>query len=169
MDTSINVNNILQNVLIPTEVKDEFPEERVLSVEWPTETLKTSDERIVLIKNGVEAPTAYCEWVHEPDASSRTRLAFRIVSANGELNEQIGFVLDNEKGYRFTGPDHIRLRQGRLDMTLLDFLYNYPLIVRYVSLKELEGDLLRADQYGSGPNRGTSAAPVELGRRRHQR
>jgi len=142
LDTSINVNNILQNVLIPTEVKNEFPNERVLSVEWPAETLKTSDERIVLVKNGVEVPMAYCEWEHEPDASSRTRIAFRLVSVNGELNEQIGLELDDEKGYRFTGPDNIRIKQGRLDMRLLDFLYNYPLVVRYVSLKELEGDLL---------------------------
>ncbi|MEZ0171094.1 DEAD/DEAH box helicase [Microvirga sp. TS319] len=142
LDASIDVNNILQNVLIPTEVKDEFPDERILSVEWPAETLKTSDEKIVLVKNGIEVPMAYCEWEPEPEASTRTRLAFRLVSANGALNEQVGLLLDNEKGYRFTGPDHIRIRQGRLDMALLEFLYDYPLVVRYVSLKELEGDLL---------------------------
>lgn len=142
LDETINVNNIIQNVLIPTEVETEFPNETVLSVEWPAETLKTSDERILLVKNGVQTPMAFCEWVHEPEDSTRTRIAFRLVSAGGELNDRISLELDPSKGYRFSGPSHIRIKQGRLDMALLDFLYDYPLVVRYVSLKELEGDLI---------------------------
>lgn len=142
LDDTINVNHILQNVLIPTEVDAEFPDETVLSVEWPAETLKTSDERIVLVKNGIQIPMAFCEWVNEPENSTRTRIAFRLVSAGGELNERISLELDAAKAYRFSGPGHIRIKQGRLDMALLDFLYDYPLVVRYVSLKELEGNLI---------------------------
>jgi hypothetical protein len=143
LDATIDVNKILQNVLIPTEIENEFPQgETVLSVEWPAETLKTSDERISLMKHGIQVPMAYCEWISEPDASSSTRLAFRLVSGGGELNDQFALELDPDKGYRFTGSGEVRIRQGRLDMALVDFLYDYPLIVRYVSLKELEGDLL---------------------------
>jgi superfamily II DNA or RNA helicase len=142
LDETIDVNKILSNVLIPKEVKGEFPDETVLSVEWPAETLKTSDERIILVKNGVEVPMAFCEWNYEPEASSRTRLAFRLVSASGELNESFGLEFDDVRGYRFVGPADVRIRHGRLDTNLTDYLYDYPLLVRYVSLKELEGDLL---------------------------
>lgn len=142
LDDTIDVNRILSNVLIPKEVKDEFPNETVLTVEWPAETLKTSDERISIVKQGVKLPMAFCEWAYDHAASSRTRLTFRLVSASGELNDTISLELDSERGYRFTGSDDIRIRQGRLDMRLIDYLYDYPLVVRYVSLKELEGDLL---------------------------
>lgn len=152
IDPTVNVDRIIQNVLIPQVVDGAFPAEQVLSVEWPAETLKTSDERILIMKNGIEVPMAYCEWEHEPDASTPDRIAFRLLSAGGELNEGIALELDAEKGYRFTGPDHVRIRQGRLDMALLDYLYDYPLVVRYVSLKELEGDLLY-EQTNTAPAR----------------
>lgn len=152
IDPTVNVDRIIQNVLIPQVVDGAFPAEQVLSIEWPAETLKTSDERILIMKNGIEVPMAYCEWEHEPDASTPDRIAFRLLSAGGELNEGIALELDAEKGYRFTGPDHVRIRQGRLDMALLDYLYDYPLVVRYVSLKELEGDLLY-EQTNTAPAR----------------
>ena len=153
LDPAINVDKILHNVLIPTEVKTAFPDERVLSVEWPAETLKTSDERIVLCKDGRQVPMAYCQWEHEAEASSSTRLAFRLVSARGEFNDRVELVLDAVRGYRFVGPENIRLRQGRLDVPLPDYLYDYPLVVRYVSLKELEGDLVYQQ---------TSTAPARI-------
>ena len=154
LDASIDVNKILQNVLVPKEVKGEFPDEHVLSVDWPVETLKTSDERILLVKHGIQVPMAYCEWAHEPEASSRTRIVFRLMSAGGELNDRFALELDPDRGYRFAGVDHVRIRQGRLDMALVDFLYDYPLVVRYVSLKELEGDLLYEQTSGA-------PAPIE--------
>lgn len=153
LDPNINVDKIIQNLLIPTVVKGAFPTGQVLSVEWPAETLKTSDERILIVKNGIEVPMAYCEWEHEPDASTSDRIAFRLVSAGGELNDSIALELDDEKGYRFTGAGHIRLKQGRFDTALVDYLYDYPLVVRYVDLKELEGDLLYEQ---------TNAAPARI-------
>jgi superfamily II DNA or RNA helicase len=152
VDDNIDVSQIVQNVLIPKEVTTAFPDETVLTVEWPSETLKTSDERIVIVRSALQVPMAFCEWVHEPDRSTLTRLAFRLVSAGGELNEEIAMELDPVRGYRFTGSSELRIKQGRLDMALLDYLYDYPLVVRYVSLKELEGDLLY-EQNDSAPAR----------------
>jgi len=142
LDPKIDVDKILQNLLIPTEVKDEFPDEQILSVDWPTETLKTSDERIALVKDGVEVPMAYCEWQHDPAKSNRTRIAFQLVSACGTFDDQFSLEFDLLKGYRFVGSERIRIKHGRMDRALIEYLYDYPLLIRYVSLKELEGDLL---------------------------
>ncbi|QOZ51547.1 DEAD/DEAH box helicase [Bradyrhizobium sp. CCBAU 53338] len=142
IDETIDASKIIDNVLIPVEVKDKFPEEQVLSVEWPPELLKTSDERIFVVKGDQEVATAFCEWSFDEENSTATKLAFRLISSSGELDEQVSLKLDASKGYRFEGAPGVSFKSGRLTMALTDYLYNYPLLVRYVSLKELEGDLL---------------------------
>lgn len=143
LDPTIDVDQILQNLLVPTEIENEFPGEQILSVDWPTELLKTSDERVVLVKDDTAVvPMAYCEWQHDPTTSSRTRIAFRLVSACGKLDDSFSLELDPDRGYRFVGPERIRIKHGKMDRVLTEYLYDYPLLVRFVSLKELEGDLL---------------------------
>ena len=142
IDETIDPSQIIENVLIPVEVKDKFPEETVLSVEWPPELLKTSDERVFVVKGDQEVATAFCEWSFDEENSTATKLAFRLISSSGELDEQVSLKLDANKGYRFEGAPGVGFKSGRLAMALTDYLYNYPLLVRYVSLKELEGDLL---------------------------
>ncbi len=142
IDESIDASKIIENVLIPMEVKEKFPAERVLSVEWPPELLKSSDERVFVVKGNLEIATAFCEWSFDEENSTPTNLAFRLISSSGELDEQVSLKLDATKGYRFEGALGVSFKSGRLFMALTDFLYNYPLLVRYVSLKELEGDLL---------------------------
>lgn len=135
-------NAILDNVLIPVEVKEKFPDERVLSVEWPPELLKTSDERVFVVKGDQETATAFCEWSFDEQNSTSTKLAFRLVSSSGDLDVQVVLRFDASKGYRFDGAPGVSFKSERLVMSLTDYLYNYPLLVRYISLKELEGDLL---------------------------
>ncbi|HEV7258539.1 MAG TPA: DEAD/DEAH box helicase family protein [Bosea sp. (in: a-proteobacteria)] len=143
LDPTIDVDQILQNLLVPTEIENEFPDEQILSVDWPTELLKTSDERIMLVKDDAAGvPMAHCEWQHDPASSTRTRIAFRLVSACGKLDDPFLLELDADRGYRFVGPERIRIKHGKMDRVLTEYLYDYPLLVRYVSLKELEGDLL---------------------------
>jgi superfamily II DNA or RNA helicase len=142
IDETIDASRILDNVLIPVEVKETFPREQVLSVEWPPELLKVSDERVFVVKGAQEIPTAFCEWSFDEENSTETRLAFRLVSSSGDLDEQVVLGLDAGRGYRFEGAAGVTFKSGRLDMPLTDYLYDYPLLVRYVSLKELEGDLL---------------------------
>ncbi|MGY4595654.1 superfamily II DNA or RNA helicase [Bradyrhizobium sp. GM22.5] len=141
VDETIDASRILDNVLIPVEVKEKFPEEQILSVEWPPELLKTSDERVFIVRGEQEIATAFCEWSFDEDNSTSTALSFRLISSS-DLDERIVLKLETGRGYRFEGATGVRIRSGRLDMPLTDYLYDYPLLVRYVSLKELEGDLL---------------------------
>lgn len=144
IDETIDVTQILRNVLIPIEVTDRFPDETILSVEWPHETLKTTDERFFVSKRDDEqVPMAACEWHHDPEVSSPDRLAFRLVSAAGELNERVWLRLDAEKGYLFESDEkNLRMKCGREYRPLAEYLQDNPLMVRYVSLKELDGNLL---------------------------
>lgn len=142
IDETIDASRIIDNVLIPVEVKDNFPEELVLSVEWPPELLKTSDERVLIAKDDREIATAFCEWEFDEEKSTSTELMFRLISSVGDLEERLSLTLETGRGYRFEGAPGVRIKSGRLNMPLCDYLYDYPLLVRYVSLKELEGDLL---------------------------
>jgi len=142
IDETIDATRILDNVLIPVEVKEQFPDERILSVEWPPELLKTSDERVLIVKDDREIATAFCEWSFDEETSTLTELSFRLISSTGDLDERVVLQLEPGRGYRFAGAADVKIKSGRLEMPLSDYLYDYPLLVRYVSLKELEGDLL---------------------------
>lgn len=142
IDETIDATRILDNVLIPVEVKENFPREQILSVEWPPELLKTSDERVFIVKDDQEVATAFCEWSFDEDNSTSTDLSFHLISSIADLDERVVLELEAGRGYRFEGAAGVRIRSGRLNMPLSDYLYDYPLLVRYVSLKELEGDLL---------------------------
>lgn len=71
IDETIDASRILDNVLIPVEVKDKFPEEQILSVEWPPEILKTSDERVFIVQGEQEIATAFCGWSFDEDIPHR--------------------------------------------------------------------------------------------------
>lgn len=142
IDDSIDASKILDNVLIPIEIKNSFPGEQILSVEWPPELLKTSDERVLVVKDGLEVAMAFCEWTPEEASAGSDELSFRLISSVGDLDERIVLRLMPERGYQFEGPANLRIKSGRLDLTISDYLNDYPLLVRYVSLKELEGNLL---------------------------
>ncbi|WP_244550852.1 DEAD/DEAH box helicase family protein [Bradyrhizobium sp. Rc3b] len=142
IDETIDSAQILGNVLIPREVEGAFPAEGVLSVEWPPELLKVSDERVFVLKGDRQVATAFCEWTFDEEASSATELAFRLTSAIEDLNEDIRLRFDAERGYRFVGGSDLKIKNGAMERPLVDYLYDYPLVVRYLDLTELEGDIL---------------------------
>jgi len=143
IDASIDIAKIIPNVLIPKEIGDSFPNEEILSVEWPPELLKSGDDRIVLAKGEVEVTLAFCDLVVDDERTNATQLAFRIVSDVKPIEESLLLEIDKEKGYRFTCSDQgLTVRAGRSESPVAEFLNDYPLLVRYISLKELEGNLL---------------------------
>jgi len=119
-----------------------FPAEGVLSVEWPPELLKVSDERVFVLKGDRQVATAFCEWTFDAEASCATELAFRLTSSIEDLNEDVRLSFDAERGYRFAGGSDLKIKNGAMERLLLDYLYDYPLVVRYLDLTELEGDIL---------------------------
>ena len=112
-------------------------------MEWPPELLKSGDDRIVLAKGEVEVTLAFCDLVVDDERTNATQLAFRIVSDVKPIEESLLLEIDKEKGYRFTCSDQgLTVRAGRSESPVAEFLNDYPLLVRYISLKELEGNLL---------------------------
>lgn len=110
IDETIDATRILDNVLIPIEAKEQFPEEQILSVDWPPELLKTSDERVLIVKDDREIATAFCEWSFDEDNSTSTGLSFRLISSTGDLDERVVLRLDARRGYRFDGGAGVRIR-----------------------------------------------------------
>ncbi|ABE62785.1 type III restriction enzyme, res subunit [Nitrobacter hamburgensis X14] len=144
IDPAIDASLILKNVLIPTEVKGSFPSETVLSVEWPPELLKLSDEKFFVTNGVVEIPGTFCEWEHDEENSMSAELVFRLVSISGEIDAVVKLTFDDAEGYRFTIDRTLTIKVGQREEPLQEYLDGYPLLVRYVDLKELEGNLLYA-------------------------
>jgi superfamily II DNA or RNA helicase len=141
-DESIDTTRILDNVLIPEEV-DAFPSQVVLSVDWPLELLQQSEERVVLRwGEGKEAPLSMFgigPEVTEGDGGSfRFRVASEEVSAvfRLEVGGDVGFRVRHESG------SALSIQVGRLENTVEGYLSEYPPLVRFVDLSELDGNLL---------------------------
>ncbi len=139
IDSSINTDDIIDNVLIPNEV-DAIPNGEILGIEWPVELLRQSEERIMLTGTA-EEPLTLFEIVSEGVDQARRQLQFRIAS-DGQagiytlrVGGEKGFEVQHESGAAF------KINVGRLGMPLAEYFTNYPPLVRFCDLSELDGNL----------------------------
>lgn len=141
LDDSISTDSIIANVMIPVE-QTAFPEKNVLSLEWPHEILSHSEERVVIVHGGDEYPLSVVELKYESVDRANNGLSFTI-----SINEsQTRYVLTvgGDAGFTIThaaGPQ-LSIKIGRMDCPLGDYLSNYPPLVLFVDLAELDGNLL---------------------------
>lgn len=148
LDSTIDTKDIIANVLIPKEVTA-LPDKQVLSVEWPVEILRQMEERVVLGRDHEELPISLfaLELVSTDPKASRAQ--FSIQSAAGDVWADIVMTIDAQHGYQFADssktPASIRI--GKLTTTLADFLNSYPLLIRFVDLTELDGNILLEPQH----------------------
>lgn len=140
-DESIDTGTIIDNVLIPEEV-DSLPSGTVLSIEWPVELMRQSEERVLLSWADQEVPLSMFDIASIGTDAATGKLQFRVTSGDTSIDLSLnvggdrGFVVSLESGPSVT------LRAGRLEKPLADFLSDYPPLIRYVDLSELEGNLL---------------------------
>lgn len=141
IDNAISTDEILQNVLVPEEIA-QFPEATVLTLEWPLEILQEQEDRVQLIRDGVETPLSYFDLRFDEIGEDRQTMRFYL-EYEGERSEY-AFRLGVANAYEFThvaGPA-LSIGVGRRQLPLSDFLNDYPLLVRFADLSELDGHLL---------------------------
>ena len=140
-DSSIDTAKIIANVLVPEEV-NALPAKEVLSVEWPLEILKQSEDRITLSRSEEEAPISLFDIVFGD--GGKDHISFLIKSASDEEWVALAMAIGGDDGFKVTrvSKTPVYIRVGNLKLPIEDYFSNYPPLVRFVDLSELDGNLL---------------------------
>jgi len=140
IDETINTDDIIDNVLIPNEV-DTIPPGEVMGIEWPVELLRQAEERIVLIGPQHEEPLSLFELLLDRVDRAQQKIYFTIESNNQQgvysllVGGERGYTIAHESGIGF------RIDAGRLHVFLSEYLSDYPPLIRFCDLSELDGNL----------------------------
>lgn len=147
LDNSIRTEDIIKNVLIPTAVT-ELPDAEALCFEWPYEILAYLEERVVF-SDGTreESLFAFDLELLRLDRSSNViefQLVHAISGAWGSFTLQIG----GSDPYRVTQTSGapLTVTVGKLTATLESYFQDFPPMVRFVDLRELDGNHLIGPQ-----------------------
>lgn len=147
-DGSIDTAQIIANVLIPEEIT-KLPDKHVLSIDWPFELLKQSEDRVVLRRQDKELPIYMfnLELVDVDIAASH--ISFRVVDTDALTWADYRMTVGGAEGFKVerTGGNPVTLTAGSLALLLEEWLSNYPPLVRFVDLSELDGNLLIRPQH----------------------
>lgn len=142
-DDTIDTTEIIKNVLIPEEVES-LPDKKILSVEWPLEILRQAEERVTLQKGDIELPISLFDLEVLSSNIEASEVEFRINAASEEVWAHLVLKIGGAEGFKVTrsSEDPIRIRVGNLEAPIADFLSDYPPMIRFVDLSELDGNLL---------------------------
>lgn len=145
LDATINVADIIANVLIPREV-DEIPDDEVLAVEWPAEMLAVSVERVVFTCGDAEWPLYLVDIEFVGKEANDVRFELR----TEDVPRLATFILTvgGERGFRVrqTDGDDLAIKIRNREFSASDYFSSYPPLIRFINLSELDGNLLITPQ-----------------------
>jgi superfamily II DNA or RNA helicase len=144
IDDTINIENIIANVLLPSEV-NEFPIDKVvLTIEWPAELLGISEDRIALspVDQDDLQPLYMFELLFV--SLSAKSLQFALVMGKDLRVGEFELRLDTQFGFKVqqTSGDPLNITIGKRSWRFDEYFCNYPPLVRFIDLSELDGNLL---------------------------
>lgn len=147
-DDTIDTRQIIANVLIPEEVES-LPRNEPLSIEWPVELLRQSEDRVILRRDAAELELSMVDIaIHRVDYDSN-QLHFFLRSVDEE--EWATFVMEvgGAGGFNVTQTSQlpVRIRAGIIETELSSYLSDYPPLIRFTDLSELDGNLLIKPQH----------------------
>lgn len=147
-DDSIKTAQIIANVLIPEEISS-LPDKNILSMEWPFEFLRQSEERVTLARNGEELPISLFNIELQDSDVIGSTVDFRVVSADETVWGEFRLTIGGDEGFRITQSSgaRVNIRVGSLQNTVEGWLSSYPPMIRFVDLSELDGNLLIRPQH----------------------
>jgi len=147
-DNSIDTANIIANVLIPEEVTS-LPDKKILSIEWPIELLRQSEERVNLHKGEEELPISMFDIeIVEVDVGS-SNIEFCLKNITEEPWVKLVLNIGDPDGFKVTriSEPEVRIQIGNLNVPIQDYFSNYPPMIRFIDLSELDGNLLIRPQH----------------------
>ena len=141
VDESINTDRIIENVMIPEEVEI-FPNVPVLCLEWPIELLRQQEDRILFRHGEAETPLSLFELACDEMTDDRKTLRFHLEHDDIRADFEYGLAVPNTFSINQVDGTALSIVTGRQEVPLADYLSDWPLLVRFVDLSELDGNLL---------------------------
>jgi len=147
LDVSINTADIIDSVLIPDEVSS-LPDGEIMGIEWPVEILRQAEDRIdlkVALKN---FPIYLCDIQIVSTDRVASTIHFRILNEQDETLGEYALKIGGEGGFSVTrlSAEPIIMTVGSREALLEEFFGDYPPLVRYFDLAELDGNLILRPQ-----------------------
>ncbi|MFW7247483.1 DEAD/DEAH box helicase [Enterobacter sp. BNK-34] len=144
LDESINIEDIISNVLIPTAIKKLPQGKKILSIEWPAELLGQAEERVLIGTVGKEELVPiYMFELFNAQIINQT-LKFYLISNIDTSKYEFELRLDKKVSFKVKQADsnYLTISLGKRICRLDEYFSNYPPLVRFIDLCELDGNLL---------------------------
>ena len=142
-DDSIDTAQIIANVLIPEEV-DALPDKEILSIEWPLEIIRQSEDRVTFKKGGVEKSISLFDIQIVKKDLITSQVEFRLICDPEDVWANLVLTIGGDDGFKLTrsSGSPVNIRVGNLDVPVEEYFSNYPPMIRFVDVSELDGNLL---------------------------
>ena len=147
LDDTIRTQDIIDNVLIPIAIT-RLPGTQVLSFEWPYEMLRVMEDRIVF-SDGKREESLFSFDIELANLDLATNaIEFQIVHATDGTWGSFSLTIGGPASYQVkqTSGPRIQVTIGKLSVSLEEYFQDYPPLVRFVDLTELDGNHLIGPQ-----------------------
>ena len=137
LDTSIDVEKLLEGVLIPKEIF-EIPDVYPYRIDWPIE-LDLCNDTNVYLGNQFHEISLLNSAIRLVECDEKSEIHFKVETE--EFYEEIKLTIDNN-GYYFTNcsGDLLNIHIKKRECSLIDFFKENPPRVKFVDQSTLEGN-----------------------------
>lgn len=142
LDSSIDTEKLIENVLVPEEIEILPPDTSVLSVDWPNELRRHSFDRTIIRYQGFSEDLSLISIEHLRTIQASNEIHFRLRASNWEC--EYSMTISPKESYRVTSlsSTECRIKTGGLqEMTLADYFQSYPPLFLLSDLSEIDGNL----------------------------
>ena len=144
-DNTIDTARIIENVLIPEEIHN-LPDLTILGIEWPYEILRYPEDRVTIKQSFREEEILLFELEVIGQNISENKIYFNLLHDNGSIWGQYYLELHPIERFKVFGineeSESVSITIGPNEIRVCDFFNDYPPLIRYVDLSELDGNLL---------------------------
>ncbi len=140
INTSINTDEIIDNVLIPVVV-EEVPDKEVLAIDWPIELLQRSEESIDLTSPQREVSFSNYSIEFVELLKERRQIVFSVAFDDNATKYAICLGPGGYEVVMLSG-ERIFIKVGRIVSSLEEWFQEYPPNILFVDGSELDGNLL---------------------------
>ncbi|MGE0397020.1 MAG: DEAD/DEAH box helicase [Kofleriaceae bacterium] len=144
-DATIDTASIIKNVLIPRSITT-LPKVAFLSLDWPVEMLYMPEERVVLSTQGRESPFWEFDIDWKRDGITATSYLFAVRSDTLEATFRYELGADDTFTVTHVDGPVLTISAGKYELKLADYFSNFPPLLRFVDLSELDGPMLLAPE-----------------------
>lgn len=142
-DGTIDTKNIIDNVLIPEEVSS-LPDLQILGIDWPLEIIRQSEERVIINDGAEELPISMFDIKVINTDVKTCKIEFTLITQEDEIWGTYSLKIGGDEGFivERLSNEIITIKIGRLEKTVEEYFSNYPPLIRFIDLSELDGNLL---------------------------